>query len=99
MSNVPVTPRRTLARRQSVWVRKTTRELARRRPDPPRPIFRWECRVMGDVATLIDRIDAEFSGLKDRIARAQAERLQEHRERHDRLRDFERRLESLSDVW
>jgi YHS domain-containing protein len=54
---------------------------------------------MGDVATLIDRIDAEFSGLKDRIARAQAERLQEHRERQDRLRDFERRLESLSDVW
>jgi YHS domain-containing protein len=54
---------------------------------------------MGDVATLIDRIDAEFSSLADRIARAQAERLQEHRERHNRLRDFERRLDSLSDIW
>jgi len=54
---------------------------------------------MGDVATLIGRIDAEFSGLKDRIARAQSERLHEFRERHNRLRDFERRLDSLADIW
>jgi len=54
---------------------------------------------MSDVATLLTRIDAEFSALDARIKQAQAERLQEHRERQDRLASFEQQLEALTAVW
>jgi YHS domain-containing protein len=54
---------------------------------------------MSDVATLLTRIDAEFSALDARIKQAQAERLQEHRERQDRLAAFEQQLEALTAVW
>jgi len=54
---------------------------------------------MSDVATLLNRIDAEFSALDTRIKQAQAERLEEHRERQHRLAVFEQRLETLSGVW
>jgi YHS domain-containing protein len=54
---------------------------------------------MPDVATLLDRIDAEFSALDEKIKRAQGERLQEHRERQNRLAAFEAQLESLPEVW
>ncbi|MDF3053233.1 MAG: hypothetical protein K0S19_1338, partial [Geminicoccaceae bacterium] len=45
---------------------------------------------MSDVGTLINRIDAEFSALDDKIKRAQAERLQEYQERQNRLAAVER---------
>jgi YHS domain-containing protein len=54
---------------------------------------------MGDVTSLVSRIDAEFSTLKDRITRAQAAQLRDHRERQNRLADFEQRLEQLSAIW
>ena len=54
---------------------------------------------MPDVATLIDRIDAEFSALDDKIKRAQSERMQEHLERQDRLTAFEKRLDTLRVLW
>jgi YHS domain-containing protein len=54
---------------------------------------------MPDVATLIDRIDAEFSSLDDRIKQAQAERQQQHRERQQRLATFEKELEGLPALW
>jgi YHS domain-containing protein len=54
---------------------------------------------MPDVATLLDRIDAEFSALDDKIKRAQSERLQEYQERQERLAAFERELQSLPEVW
>lgn len=54
---------------------------------------------MPDVATLLDRIDAEFSALEDKIKRAQSERLQEYQERQERLAAFERELQSLPEVW
>jgi len=54
---------------------------------------------MGDIRNLIDRIDAEFSELDDKIKHAQAEGLEQHRERQRRLNAFERRLEQLSDIW
>lgn len=54
---------------------------------------------MPDAATLIERIDAEFSSLSDRIKGAQAERLQEHRERQQRLATFEKELEALPALW
>jgi YHS domain-containing protein len=54
---------------------------------------------MPDVATLMDRIDAEFSSLDDRIKQAQAERQQQHRERQQRLATFEKELEGLPALW
>ncbi|MDF3051992.1 MAG: hypothetical protein K0S19_97 [Geminicoccaceae bacterium] len=54
---------------------------------------------MSDVGTLINRIDAEFSALDDKIKRAQAERLQEYHERQNRLAAVERLLESLPPIW
>src|SRR6478672_9468510 len=53
---------------------------------------------MPDVATLIDRIDAEFSTLDDKIKRAQSERLQEYHERQNRLTLFEQQLDALPAV-
>jgi YHS domain-containing protein len=52
-----------------------------------------------DVATLINRIDAEFSALDAKIKHAQGEKQQEHRDRHARLATFEKELETLPDVW
>jgi YHS domain-containing protein len=54
---------------------------------------------MPDVATLLNRIDAEFSALDEKIKRAQGEQLQEHHERQDRLAAFEKELEALPAVW
>jgi YHS domain-containing protein len=54
---------------------------------------------MPDVANLISRIDAEFAALDNKIKRARAERLQEYRERQDRLAAFERHMEDLPAVW
>jgi len=52
-----------------------------------------------DVATLINRIDAEFSALDAKIKHAQGEKQQAHRDRHARLATFEKELETLPDVW
>lgn len=54
---------------------------------------------MGDVTNLTKRIDDEFSGLDEKIKKAQGERMEEHHERQKRLEAFEQRLETLSDVW
>jgi YHS domain-containing protein len=54
---------------------------------------------MSDVSVLLERIDAEFSGLEGKIKRAQDERLQEHQERQNRLTTFKRELDSLPEVW
>src|SRR5215211_5957664 len=54
---------------------------------------------MSDVATLLNRIDAEFSALEDKIKRAQGEKQQEHQERQIRLATFKRELDTLPEVW
>jgi len=54
---------------------------------------------MSDVSVLLERIDAEFSALEDKIKHAQGERLQEHQERQNRLASFKREMESLPEVW
>src|SRR5215831_18185476 len=51
-----------------------------------------------DVASLINRIDAEFSALDDKIKRAQGEKQHEHRDRQIRLAAFEKELETLPEV-
>jgi YHS domain-containing protein/FtsZ-binding cell division protein ZapB len=54
---------------------------------------------MSNVDTLLKRIDAEFSALKDKIKTAQSEQLQEHQERQKRLARFEQQLADLPAVW
>ena len=48
-----------------------------------------------DVATLLNRIDAEFSALDAKIKAAQGEKQQEHRDRQSRLATFEKELDTL----
>jgi YHS domain-containing protein len=54
---------------------------------------------MADISTLLNRIDAEFSTLQDRIKRAQVEHVQGHQARQKRLVDFEKHLDELREVW
>jgi hypothetical protein len=54
---------------------------------------------MSDVATLLRRIDAEFSALEGRIKQAQAEHVQEYQARQQRLAVFEKLLAELPSVW
>jgi YHS domain-containing protein len=54
---------------------------------------------MADVTNLVKRIDAEFAGLDERVKRAQAEHLQEHQQRQQRLAEFEKQLADLREVW
>ena len=54
---------------------------------------------MADVATLLSRIDSEFSALKGRIKEAQQEQVHVHQERQARLAVFEKILAELPAVW
>ena len=54
---------------------------------------------MSAVDTLLQRIDAEFSGVDAKIKQAQGEKLQEHQERQQRLVAFEKQLEELRGIW
>ena len=54
---------------------------------------------MATVDTLLHRIDAELSTLDTKIKQAQAEKVQEHQGRQDRLAAFEKQLEALRAVW
>ncbi len=54
---------------------------------------------MADVKSLLNRIDAEFSALEDRVKQAQADQLHEHQERQKRLAAFEKLLAELPSVW
>jgi YHS domain-containing protein len=54
---------------------------------------------MSDVSGLLERIDAEFSALKDKIKKAQDEQVQEHKDRQQRLAAFEKELATLPEVW
>ena len=54
---------------------------------------------MADVATLLNRIDAEFSALDAKIKRAQGEKQDEHKDRQQRLAAFQKEMETLPDVW
>jgi hypothetical protein len=54
---------------------------------------------MADINSLLNRIDAEFSALDEKIKTAQSEQLHEHQERQKRLAGFEKLLEELPAVW
>jgi YHS domain-containing protein len=54
---------------------------------------------MADIQSLLDRINAEFSALDNRIKQAQTRHLEEHHERQERLAAFEKLLAGLSETW
>ncbi len=54
---------------------------------------------MADISTLTGRIDAEFSGLEQKIKKAQAEKMEEHKERQKRLEQLGTVFNELSAVW
>jgi YHS domain-containing protein len=54
---------------------------------------------MSDVDKLLQRIDAEFVALEQRIKQAQTEKVQEHQERQKRLAQFEKLLAELPAIW
>jgi YHS domain-containing protein len=54
---------------------------------------------MADVSKLLSRIDAEFSSLKERVHKLQDQKVAEYKGRQERLEQFSRTCEQLSDVW
>jgi YHS domain-containing protein len=54
---------------------------------------------MAEIEHLLQRIDAEFAALENRIQQARAEKVQEHQERQKRLAVFEKLLAELPEVW
>jgi YHS domain-containing protein len=54
---------------------------------------------MADVNSLLQRIDAEFVALDEKIKKAQTRVVQEHYERQKRLEAFGKVLDGLRDVW
>ncbi len=53
---------------------------------------------MADVSTLLNRIDAEFAAIGDKIKKAQSEQVQLYTERQKRLEEFGRVLDRIRDV-
>ncbi len=54
---------------------------------------------MAEINDLLKRIDAEFNSSQDRIKNLQAEKVQEHVDRQQRLERFETLLGELAPVW
>lgn len=54
---------------------------------------------MGDVNSLLSKIDAEFAALDSRAKERQAARVEQYHEREHRMTRFEELLGQLRDVW
>jgi len=54
---------------------------------------------MPSTGSLIDRIDAEFAALDERLKRNREERIREYRERQERFAALEPRIEQLREIW
>ena len=54
---------------------------------------------MADVTNLVQRIDAKFAAIDERIKQAQKDYLHEHKERQKRLAAFEKLLTELPALW
>jgi YHS domain-containing protein len=54
---------------------------------------------MTDINTLAGRVDAEFSALEEKIKKAQAQNLEEHKEREKRLGQLAKVFDELSAIW
>jgi len=54
---------------------------------------------MPDINSLASRIDAEFSAVEDKLKKFQAEQVQEHKQRQQRLEQLGKVFDQLSEIW
>lgn len=54
---------------------------------------------MADINSLLQRIDAEFNSVEDKVKKAQLENMQEYRDRQKRLETFGKVVEELKNIW
>jgi YHS domain-containing protein len=55
--------------------------------------------IMSDVNSLANRIDAEFSAAADKLKKVQAQHLEEHKGRQQRLEQLGKLFDELRDIW
>src|SRR5690242_1023177 len=55
--------------------------------------------IMPDVSSLASRIDAEFTAVEEKAKRIHAERIQEQKERQQRLERLNKVFDELRDIW
>ena len=54
---------------------------------------------MADINNLASRIDAEFSAVEDKVKQFQAEKVEEHKQRQNRLEQLGKVFDQLRDIW
>jgi YHS domain-containing protein len=54
---------------------------------------------MPDINTLANRIDAEFSAVAEKVKQFQAEQVEEHKQRQNRLEQLGKVFDQLRDIW
>ena len=54
---------------------------------------------MPDISTLASRIDAEFSAVEEKVKKLQVQKLEEDKQRQQRLEQFNKVLDQMSDIW
>jgi YHS domain-containing protein len=54
---------------------------------------------MPDINSLASRIDAEFSAIEQKVKTFQAEQVQEHKQRQNRLEQLGKVFDQLRDIW
>ncbi len=55
--------------------------------------------TMAELDNLLQRIDAEFNSVEDKVKKAQLENMQDYRDRQKRLETFEKVLDDLKNIW
>lgn len=54
---------------------------------------------MADISTLLNRIDAEFSAIDDKVKKAQKANMDDYRLRQKRMEQFNQAVEQLKTIW
>ena len=54
---------------------------------------------MPDINSLVSRIDAEFSGVEQKVKKLQSEHVEQHKEREQRLEKLSKVFDQLGDIW
>lgn len=54
---------------------------------------------MNDINSLLQRIDAEFTAIDDKVKKVQQENLEEYRQRQKRMEQYGKVVEELKSIW
>jgi hypothetical protein len=54
---------------------------------------------MPDIKSLVSRVDAEFSALREKHQKAQAEQVQAYKTRQQRLQQLGKVFDQLREIW